>query len=147
MKDETLFSLSFSLTFFYFFLHQSIHPKQLHILMDYIVLSLLSCSFFLSILFLSFSSFLRLSHCHHCIQERDVRIIVGSFDGEWAGRIFCQVSNFFFLLLLSFHFLSSFLSFSFFHLFLFMIRCSRNSLPKKKESKSEDNIFVSQKKI
>lgn len=26
------------------------------------------------------------------LQERDVRIIVGSFDGEWAGRIFCQVS-------------------------------------------------------
>lgn len=23
-------------------------------------------------------------------QEKDVRIIVGSFDGQWAGRIFCQ---------------------------------------------------------
>ena len=26
-------------------------------------------------------------------QEKDVRIIVGSFDGEWAGRIFCQVGE------------------------------------------------------
>jgi gamma-aminobutyric acid type B receptor len=24
------------------------------------------------------------------LQEKDVRIIVGSFDGQWAGRIFCQ---------------------------------------------------------
>ena len=27
---------------------------------------------------------------HVMSQEKDVRIIVGSFDGQWAGRIFCQ---------------------------------------------------------
>lgn len=55
-----------------------------YILMDYIVLYLIS--------FLVSSSAFIIIIWNALLQERDVRIIVGSFDGEWAGRIFCQVS-------------------------------------------------------